>query len=525
MKRRLSIYAGLLLSTFLVVVLSAGCKSSKKNDDSPPPTNELPDSKLKNPPIPIEVENLTATVTSANEVLLTWNTPKEVTSELFKVALCRGHEHVEDCSEDELEIFDAFKNSYELTNLGPGTLNSFKITIFSCPNSDGCVSRGRWTSAILPTWEDKDFQFWCNFPNKSRGLALTVEAILKSMVASNCLEALTEIPGGHISLNDLSYSRDGIFPVDLVPLAYFPDITDLSIDFSQIENLEPLRKLVNLKSLSLAGNLVKDVEPILGLASLESLDLSMNDHLKDLSHISNLTNLKELRLHHLSLSYEPDFSGLSQLENLTIDGLTIYDNVSSEQEIKVSFVTHLKWLKGLSNLTVLSAQNSLWGWDLTGIEYVSTLETLELDESPLANRDQLKYLPKLTHLDMNKTGTADLGFISNLNAKLNSLELGSNEISNLAPLQNLSHLSEIDLSNNKIIDVSPLVKNKELRYINLENNLVEDASSLLPLEQEDHTLDLDIILIGNPIVRTGVCPFNNKEICHFSKKIDRKMLK
>lgn len=518
MTHRLSIYTGLILSTFLVVTLSTGCKSSKNDHDAPPPLVEKPDSKLVKPPTPIEVDNLTATVTSANEVLLTWDAPKKVTADVFEVALCRGHERVEDCSDTELESFDAYKNSLELTNLGPGTLNSFRVTIFSCTNPDDhyeeYISKGVWTTAVLPTWEDKDFQFWCNFPNKSKGLTLTIETILKAMVASTCSEAISEIPGGQISFDGLSYSRNGLFPIDLIPLAYFPNITTLDIDFSQIENLEPLSKLVNLKSLSLAGNLIKDIEPILGLTSLETLDLKMNDSLKDLSEISNLKNLTTLDLSNLSLYYVPDLSGLSKLENLMIDKLLIYDEVSIDEVVKVTFVTDLKWLKGLSNLKTLSAEENLWGWDLTGISQAPALETLRLSRSLVVNLAALKELKNLVHLHLTMTQTKDLSPLASL-SHLESLYLEANEISDLSSLPNLPTLYEIDLSNNKIVDVSPLVKIKNLHEIILENNLVEDVSSLLPLEKEPHSFYID--LIGNPIVRTGVCPFENKEICLFSR--------
>jgi len=70
-----------------------------------------------------------------------------------------------------------------------------------------------------------------------------------------------------------------------------------------------------------------------------------------------------------------------------------------------------------------------------------------------------------------------------------TLYLGTNQISDLSPLSNLTNLQALYLNNNQIVDISPLVENEGLAEgdtINLQGNPLsaEAVNTLIPELQD-----------------------------------------
>jgi len=112
---------------------------------------------------------------------------------------------------------------------------------------------------------------------------------------------------------------------------------------------------------------------------------------------------------------------------------------------------------GLSSL-------SAWGLsisDLTGLEYATNLEYLDLSSnliSDLTPLDGLTNLEELYLWDNQISDPAPLAALTNLTG----LDLGSNQISNLTPLAGLTNLKWLYLSGNQISDIQPLADNAGL---------------------------------------------------------------
>jgi internalin A len=157
--------------------------------------------------------------------------------------------------------------------------------------------------------------------------------------------------------------------------------------------------------------------------------------------------------------------------------------------------------------------------DLTGIQYVSALVTLDFymnprirDISPLTHLAQLKslnlgccdvpgefesvvpisHLSGLTNLCLCNRGIRDLSMLGNL-AELEVLDAGINHITDLSPLSALTNLHSLVLDENQISDLSPVASLHELTYLRAGENQIRD---LTPLSELTHLHKLDLGLNG-----------------------------
>jgi internalin A len=117
----------------------------------------------------------------------------------------------------------------------------------------------------------------------------------------------------------------------------------------------------------------------------------------------------------------------------------------------------------LEGLTQLLGRS--WGiTELTGIEYCSNLETLDLyDEGP-----RICYWEG-SELKSNDNNVSDISPLSGL-VSLKELNLGHNNVSDITPLSVLTNLEELVLSGNNIGDISPLLNLDSLQMVDVTDN-------------------------------------------------------
>jgi hypothetical protein len=70
-------------------------------------------------------------------------------------------------------------------------------------------------------------------------------------------------------------------------------------------------------------------------------------------------------------------------------------------------------------------------------------------------------------------------------AKLQSLYVDNNRISDLSPIKDLKWVDLLGLKNNQISDLSPLAALTELRYTFLEGNPLKDLAVLVDMAKKD----------------------------------------
>ncbi|MGG5784962.1 leucine-rich repeat domain-containing protein [Bacillus albus] len=96
--------------------------------------------------------------------------------------------------------------------------------------------------------------------------------------------------------------------------------------------------------------------------------------------------------------------------------------------------------------------------DVSGLEYMTNLENLTLEEVKLEN----------------------IQFISNLR-QLKSLSITYSELNDIGPLAKLEHIESLSLRNNKISDLSPLSQMKRIKMLDLNSNYIKDIKLLFKL--------------------------------------------
>ena len=131
----------------------------------------------------------------------------------------------------------------------------------------------------------------------------------------------------------------------------------------------------------------------------------------------------------------------------------------------------------MATMTSLSAgkQNTR---DLTGLEYATSLERLDLSHNGISDISPLQGLTSLNVLWLQSNSISDISPLKGLTS-LSRLLLGSNGgISDISPLQGLTSLRDLRLDANSISDISPLQGLTSLTKLFLQKNSISDISPL-----------------------------------------------
>ena len=174
----------------------------------------------------------------------------------------------------------------------------------------------------------------------------------------------------------------------------------LDLSRRDLSELSALAGLAELRELNLAANAVADLAPLSGLTGLRVLDLSSNA-VADVGPLAALTGLERLDLSGNRIADVSALTGLTGLEVLLLDGNRIDD--------------------------VLPL------WSLQGLVH------LGLADNRIADIRLLAELRSLKRLDLSGNGVSDISPLGNL-SELVWLRLPGNPISDAAPLGRLTHL-------------------------------------------------------------------------------------
>jgi Leucine-rich repeat (LRR) protein len=198
---------------------------------------------------------------------------------------------------------------------------------------------------------------------------------------------------GHIS--DVYCSSRNDDGEDLTPIAsieglqYFPNLTHLWIDSSEISSLAPISNLENIVSLVIDNghNSISDLTPLTALDSIEVLILQDGSLTSEmLQPIVLMPNLKELRLGYNAIEDIGFLSSLnSEIESLWLQGNPIQDFTP------VGSLTSLKKFYGYYN-------------PMDNLNYLSDLQNLEvigISETGISDITVLKDLPNLIDVRLN----------------------------------------------------------------------------------------------------------------------------
>ncbi|EMY4661473.1 InlB B-repeat-containing protein [Listeria monocytogenes] len=142
--------------------------------------------------------------------------------------------------------------------------------------------------------------------------------------------------------------------------------------------------------------------------------------------------------------------------------------------------------------------------DLSGVENLTSLNSLVLNEVEISDLSPVKDLKSLSNFQGTNCGISDLSSLSNLTS-LRSLYLENNNISDVSPLANLTGLVFLRLDGNEINDISNLSRLVGLGLLYLGNNQISDISplknlkSLTSISIENQTLTLPSVKWNSPL--------------------------
>ena len=175
---------------------------------------------------------------------------------------------------------------------------------------------------------------------------------------------------------------------DLTPVGALVGLEELVIGWTEVRDFTPLALLTGLTSLSLggeSGNLIEDISALADLAGLEHLDLGWHP-INSLAPLEDLTNLKTLSFN----SRSAELTDLSPLSNLT--GMT-------ELKAYCYHVSDISALKDLTSLRLLTLRYSAAS-DLTPLSGLLALETLDLGTNGFRDLAPLSSLSALQSVEL-----------------------------------------------------------------------------------------------------------------------------
>ena len=154
------------------------------------------------------------------------------------------------------------------------------------------------------------------------------------------------------------------------------------------------------------------------------------------------------------------------------------------QTNKVGNPIYIKDLSGLEQLKYLESLDLSYSQikSLLPIKNILSLKTLKLSNSNIYNIDDLKYLSSLKDLDLSGNSIDNIKPLRRL-AKLNMLNLGVNNISDIRVLASHKELSKLDISSNLISDISPVSKLDKLEYLDISDNSISKISAISSLKK------------------------------------------
>ncbi len=333
-----------------------------------------------------------------------------------------------------------------------------------------------------------------------KGINISPEQLQQLSLALPDCTILSGEPNGeaeNISIAGVSFASDaeeldlsGKNIKNISSLSYCPKLKKLNISGNQVTDLYAVMNIPGLEELNVSDNMVSDLRPLMGLTELISIDVSGNK----VTETSPLGSMENILVLNLSDNPIADYSGITKLKNLRY--LKI-NNTGLKDE-------NLEELKELKSLVGLSLENNP---ELSG-EAVDKLK-LKLTNCVIKN-SELVYSVRVgkeivegnaKELKLSGLGVYDLSPLTNLSF-LETIDLSSNDLSDVSVFYNCPSKEKIvslNLASNNITDVSPLLSLTNLETLNLANNEVSSVLTLMNMSSLK-TLDLS----GNPLTEEQI---------------------
>ena len=196
---------------------------------------------------------------------------------------------------------------------------------------------------------------------------------------------------------------------NLTGLEHATNLTALSLGGHAITNLAPIASLSKLESLQIHNNNITSIQPIAGLANLSMINASGNP-ITDYSPFTNLSKLTQVSLSSQNVTLDMTHFAASKA---TLTRFAYYDYG------RTTNITNLSALAGATKLNYLRLTGvRLTSDDVSRIGSLSSLTTLRLDYSNVADVSPLAGLGNLTTLDLGSQNASTTAVTESFNSPL-----------------------------------------------------------------------------------------------------------
>lgn len=323
-----------------------------------------------------------------------------------------------------------------------------------------------------------------------------------------------------------SSKEDELRVRDYSAISVMSGLESLYLESDIIRDVGFLKGLSNLTSLTLKESSAISLEPLGELTGLQRLCLVDNNEVKDFDVVGRLTGLKELTIEKAVTQTDPDFSALTELEKLDVDGLGSVASLRGLEKIKelsvhncnVDGADALSTLTGVERLTFYSVWNSesyymrslgfLSGmtnlkyadfngdidetqWfgfdyklqvagDVSSVFNLPNLEELYLDEGSFEiDFEKIAENPSLRVLSMRDMSLHENYYLESYNGMTDVWYDDVEFCKHLDFLKKFPNLEELYLDKNELTDLEFARELKNLTRVSVSDNYITDLSPLV----------------------------------------------
>ncbi|MEI7724601.1 MAG: leucine-rich repeat domain-containing protein [Bacteroidota bacterium] len=254
----------------------------------------------------------------------------------------------------------------------------------------------------------------------------------------------------------------------LVPLSKLILLRNLQCQSTGVTSFDPLKDLTELKALNASNTKVADLHPLSGIAGLENLNID-NTQVADLSPLYGLTKLQFV------------FA-----DNTPVEGKEADKFSDKNPDCLLVFQTfeNTEWWKGLSQpwKDVFLQQIDMKGTpDKNQLQQIAGLSKVGISENfQITDLAPLQQLTRLTELQFSGTAVAKLDPVAHM-PKLQTLRCPKNPILDLTPITGLPKLTELDFSNTQVEDLDALQNMMQIEVLKFNGTQVKNLKYLQKL--------------------------------------------
>ena len=232
-----------------------------------------------------------------------------------------------------------------------------------------------------------------------------------------------------------------------------------------------------------------------------------NNYLRPLKGLEELSNLVSFLARRNGLRQTFDFSRLTKLQVLQLEGHPLGGIAGLEQLKNLTYLnldySNMSQIGDLSALSELAALRLVSNRSHPGLKHIGDLSrlnkliSLDLSGNHLTAVGDLSRLNEMEYLNLEGNQLPAVGDLSGL-VRLRYLNLSGNKLADIGDLSRLKSLAHLDLSDNQLSEIGDVSTHKELEALKISGNRFTELSDLSHLEKLT-----DLWLGGNPFRSMG----------------------